>query len=259
MIMLHHLHVFLKALSRMLFLGKKVCVYIIWNFSWARNKRRKFLSLVAVTVFLGFQCDAGVLSSLMSHCFGYSFRMTVLIVAICRQFWTLFVHAFTQTKFAGFSCLALSHQCQSILLSNLASGFLSFGVCIHLWNLLVCQLSHKVCRIYPSFFSMNLSEGTAPFSRFLRDLQYYTVERVLCLLSHSPSGQLQRLIFYLHRPSECWCSCWEMSLCWKSILWEVVCNTCSRQTGASSETLGVRTVEAKSWRLSRSSCFIFPR
>ena len=59
-IMIHHHHVLLYALSRMLSSWKKMCPHYVWNFSWARNsrpnsffKRLRFL----LKVFLGFQCD----------------------------------------------------------------------------------------------------------------------------------------------------------------------------------------------------------
>ena len=101
--------------------------------------------------------------------------------------WTKF---FSEIPAQGLSLLSMWHLLPQVALSLLASccvDFLAewrcwlqqwlFGVNIHLWNWLVCQLLRKVC--IPELFLPSL--GIVRFSGFLRNLQLYTVERVLCL------------------------------------------------------------------------------
>ena len=104
--------------------------------------------------------------------------------------------------------------------------------------------------------SVNISARSAELAKAVCNLQHYTVERALCLLQH----------FAFFDNCFGWDSVWnwpEVALCCPCTAVDNQARsgrsfvTGARDKLAGSETLGVRTNEDESWRLSRSSCFIY--
>ena len=115
------------------------------------------------------------LSSLMSHCHDSSFRIKVLIAALCRQFWT----ALAQTNISGLFVLGAStsmpeHPSWSkkncfLWLAQFCFQHWFFKVIVHILNWSVCHLLRKVSRASQNCFLLPLFDGVLP------DLQDFCV------------------------------------------------------------------------------------
>ena len=256
MMMLHHFHLF-----RELSFWKSLSQIISWAWNNRQNSFLKWLRfLLKVSL-----CSQGDTSrcrlpwARWGLLCGFSPRMTTLIAAICRQFWT---SRLPKSVSQGFPCEALSHRCQSTLLcreysflwsAQFCFQVVSCGVCIHLWDLLFCQFLCKVCRTCQSCFWMALSEGTAKFSGFFfawcATLHSRTSSLSFATLAFSTTASVDAIWGVSRRlPSAAFplvveqvtlnygCPCQEVSLCQPTFICEVVCHRCSTQTGSSRDS-----------------------
>ena len=146
-------------------------------------------------VSLSFQCDtcAAFCPELSGvSLFGFSFRMTVAVATICRQFWTTSVRAFTHANIAGFSVLGTStakpeHPSVSKKICifdwpNSASGTDSSGwtsTCGTCWSVNFSTRCAEHSRAVSGWHCLKVSPD---FSGFLRNLQFYSRTSSLSLV-----------------------------------------------------------------------------
>ena len=260
--MLHHRHVFLSALSRRCLSGK-ACVLIKKNFSWAQYTNFLFCmaEFPAQSLSLGFQCNVSCCqlpwAGWRPHCVDVLSKMTVLIVAICR-------HSRTPSPKTNFSRCSVLGTFTSIPEHHSVSN----NAHVFDWS----NFPHPSENA--STFGLNLSAKLTqavcgrPCSKvlvaqvvgFLRDVHHYTIERALCLLQILPSRQLFQSMLHQEFPGGCRLRSVHFLL--TSYLQPLMLvlrgrlQQVARDKLASSETLGVRTIESNSLRLSRSFHFL---
>ena len=114
------------------------------------------------------------------------------------------------------------------------------------WTKLVCQFLRKLCRAFHNCFWLALFESTARFSWLMCNL-HFAVWNEFCVLCYVRSFDNCFCCFFIRNSPEVafrrsrtvskpfalnnWCSCWEVSLCNPSIMWEVVSSRGLKQTG----------------------------
>ena len=186
---------------------------LFWKISWACGTIDQLFpwiggcscSRVPLAVNVTF-CAAGFSWAFWtSHCFDFLSEWPYLLLQSDDNFELLPCTHWTKSISQGCLCLALSHQCPRFLLCWKYFFLWSAQFCFwdkfyevigHLQHWLVCQLLHKVCWAIQRCFVQASFDGAPRCWRFLRNLQFDRVDKVLRLSFRSLFRQLTFLLVH---------------------------------------------------------------